>query len=220
MAMESLHERGALRVAHRNKGIRIYETAETCEPTMSNEARFKEIIMATLTAMGATTRKFLLSELSHFRYLVEPLEDRREHLQVLINEGRIRVDLIDAVEYVSVDQAPKAKKEPSGVRILAPFDPIVRDRTRFEHLWNWTYRFEAYTPKARRKLGYYAMPVLWQNSIIGWANASVENGRLKIDFGYATKKPDQKQFREEAEKEVIRLATFLGLEENACEVHI
>jgi uncharacterized protein YcaQ len=220
MAMESLHERGALRVAHRNKGFRIYETAETYEPTMSNEERFKEIMIATLTAMGATTRKFLLSELSHFRYLVEPLKDRREHLQALINEGRVRVDLIDAVEYVSVDQAPKAKKEPSGVRILAPFDPIVRDRARFEYLWNWSYRFEAYTPKARRKLGYYAMPVLWQSSIIGWANATVEDGRLKVYFGYATKKPEQKQFREEAEQEVIRLATFLGLKVNAWEAHI
>jgi uncharacterized protein YcaQ len=64
------------------------------------------------------------------------------------------------------------------------------------------------------------MPVLWQSSIIGWANATVEAGRLKIHFGYASKKPDQKQFTEEAEEEVIRLATFLGLEENACEVHI
>jgi hypothetical protein len=43
---------------------------------------------------------------------------------------------------------------------------------------------------------------------------------LKVDFGYASKKPDQKQFREEAEQEVIRLATFLGLQGNACEASI
>jgi len=93
--------------------------------------------------MGATTRKFLLRELSHFRYLVEPLKERQEHLQELITEGRVRFDLIDSVEYVSLDEAAKAKKQSSGVRILAPFDLIVRDRTRFEHLWNWTYREEA-----------------------------------------------------------------------------
>ena len=35
------------------------------------------------------------------------------------------------------------------VRLLAPFDPVVRDRARFELLWGWVYRFEAYTPGAQ-----------------------------------------------------------------------
>jgi len=44
---------------------------------------------------------------------------------------------------------------------LAPFDPVVWDRLRFEHLWGWPYRFEAYyTPSAKRVRGYYAMPLL------------------------------------------------------------
>ena len=37
------------------------------------------------------------------------------------------------------------------VRFLAPFDPVVWDRYRFEHLWGWAYRFEAYTPPAKEK---------------------------------------------------------------------
>jgi uncharacterized protein YcaQ len=41
-----------------------------------------------------------------------------------------------------------------AVRLLTPFDPIVWDRDRFMLLWNWLYRFEAYTPPAKRKLGY------------------------------------------------------------------
>jgi len=45
------------------------------------------------------------------------------------------------------------------VRSLAPFDPLVLDRRRFEHLWGWAYRFEAYTPLVQRRFGYYAMPV-------------------------------------------------------------
>ena len=49
--------------------------------------------------------------------------------------------------------------EPAGdvVRLLAPFDPVVWDRRRFEMLWGWAYRFEAYTPTSKRKLGYYAL---------------------------------------------------------------
>lgn len=49
---------------------------------------------------------------------------------------------------------------PGAVRLLAPFDPLVWDRRRFEHLWGWAYRFEAYTPPAQRRLGYYALPML------------------------------------------------------------
>ena len=66
-----------------------------------------------------------------------------------------------------------------NVRFLTPFDPIVWDRDRFERLWGWMYRFEAYTPAPKRKLGYYAMPLLRRDRVIGWANLSVEKGRLR-----------------------------------------
>ncbi len=62
---------------------------------------------------------------------------------------------------------------PRRVRFLAPFDPVVWDRRRFEHLWGWPYRFEAYTPSAKRIRGYYAMPLLWCDRVIGWANAGI-----------------------------------------------
>ena len=63
-------------------------------------------------------------------------------------------------------------ESPSTVRFLTPFDPVVWDRDRFELLWGWQYRFEAYTPAPKRKLGYYAMPLLWRDRVIGWANLS------------------------------------------------
>ena len=51
------------------------------------------------------------------------------------------------------------------VRLLTPFDPVVWDRRRFEIFWGWPYRFEAYTPAAKRKLGYYALPLLWRERV-------------------------------------------------------
>ncbi|KLU01992.1 cytoplasmic protein [Rhodopirellula islandica] len=218
MTMEALHNRGALRVASRNNGIRIYDAAKELEPTLSNEERLQQLMLAALQAMGATTRRFLLSELSHFKYLIESVADRRQCLQALIDAGRIRVDIVDEVEYLSLDLGRRGRMKADTVRILAPFDPIVRDRTRFEHLWNWTYRFEAYTPKPKRKLGYYAMPVLWRDQIVGWANAAVDAGRLKVDFGYADRRPKERVFRQAVESEVNRLAEFLGLDESAQEI--
>ena len=57
--------------------------------------------------------------------------------------------------------------------ITVPIDPVVWDRRRFELLWNWAYRFEAYTPVPKRRWGYYVLPLLWRDRVIGWANASV-----------------------------------------------
>jgi len=102
----------------------------------------------------------------------------------------------------SLDVAPE-------VRFLAPFDPLVWDRRRFEHFWGWSYRFEGYTPAARRQRGYYAMPMLWRDDVIGWINLSMTDGRLEFDVGYAKRTSRGRDFRRSFEAELERMATFL-----------
>ena len=98
------------------------------------------------------------------------------------------------------------------VRLLAPFDPVVWDRRRFEIFWGWAYRFEAYTPAPKRVRGYYALPLLWREAVVGWANLSVVDGRLRSSFGYASgRAPKDPAFRRERDAELARIETFLGL---------
>jgi uncharacterized protein YcaQ len=79
-------------------------------------------------------------------------------------------------------------------------------------LWEWEYRFEAYTPAPKRKLGYYAMPLLWRDRVIGWGNLSVKNSKLKSDFGYiAAHPPKERAFKRELEAELDRMRVFLNL---------
>jgi hypothetical protein len=97
-----------------------------------------------------------------------------------------------------------------AVRLLAPFDPVVWDRQRFELLWGWAYRFEAYTPPAKRKFGYYALPLLWRDRVVGWANLALRAGQLQADFGYVGgTKPRERTFARELEAEVERMRLFL-----------
>ena len=99
------------------------------------------------------------------------------------------------------------------VRLLAPFDPVVWDRRRFEIFWGWAYRFEAYTPARKRKLGYYALPLLWRDRVIGWGNVSLENGELHADLGFVESSPPRDRvFTRELEAELQRLREFLALE--------
>ena len=81
---------------------------------------------------------------------------------------------------------PGAGSPTHAVRLLTPFDPIVWDRRRFELFWGWTYRFEAYTPAPKRKLGYYALPLLWRDRVIGWANLAVDDGTLRTRSATST----------------------------------
>ena len=99
------------------------------------------------------------------------------------------------------------------MRLLAPFDPIVWDRRRFELLWGWAYRFEAYTPAPRRIRGYYALPLLWRDQVIGWGNVSVSEGELLADLGYVAGKPPRDVgYAAALQTELTRLRLFLGLD--------
>jgi uncharacterized protein YcaQ len=97
------------------------------------------------------------------------------------------------------------------VRLLTPFDPIVWDRRRFEVFWQWAYRFEAYTPAPKRKLGYYALPLLWHEQVIGWGNVALVAGELRCSLGFATgRKPRDAAFRVGLDAELSRMRTFLN----------
>lgn len=82
-------------------------------------------------------------------------------------------------------------------------------RVSFERLRSWVYRFEAYTPVAKRKLGYYALPLLWRDRMIGWGNVAVRNGELRCEFGYIGSLPTGRAFRRELQAEMERMRRFL-----------
>jgi hypothetical protein len=105
-------------------------------------------------------------------------------------------------------QSPRHAPD-DDVRLLAPFDPIVWDRRRFRLFWGWDYRFEAYTPAPKRKLGYYALPLLWRDDVIGWGNLAVKDGKLASTLGYTTGAPREPAFRRGLDAELERMRVFL-----------
>jgi uncharacterized protein YcaQ len=98
-------------------------------------------------------------------------------------------------------------------RLLAPFDPIVWDRRRFSLFWGWDYRFEAYTPAPKRKLGYYALPLLWRGEVIGWGNAAVADAALQVSIGLVGKHRVSADLKRALDAEVDSMALFLGAQQ-------
>ncbi|KQP37195.1 hypothetical protein ASF44_15965 [Pseudorhodoferax sp. Leaf274] len=96
------------------------------------------------------------------------------------------------------------------MRLLTPFDPVVWDRRRFELFWGWAYRVGAYTPAPKRKLGYYALPLLWGERVIGWGNVAMLEWRLQAVIGRASGKGIEPALRLRLDAERERFGAFMG----------
>jgi uncharacterized protein len=213
--LAAMHYREMLRVARREAGIRIYAThCHGPEPAGAAErhARIDALADAAIRIYAPLHAAGLSYVIARLRYAAP--QWRGEWKSALARaKQRLSHARVDGVDwYWPGKEDPRRSAEPEGVRLLAPFDPVVWDRDRLELLWGWTYRFEAYTPAPKRKLGYYALPMLWRDRIIGWSNVSVESGELHAAFGYVTGRPPRdRAFRSELEAEVERMRGFLGL---------
>jgi len=211
-ALERLHYRGLLRVARRENGIRVYEVAAPHTEELSPQERLRRLLVVVADVLAPVAEKTLQAVGARLRRSIAGAPDQRVVLRALLNTGELLEQPVDGTTYVWPLSAPPPEEPPSRVRFLAPFDPLVWDRQRFEHLWQWPYRFEAYTPVAKRIRGYYAMPVLWRDRVIGWANASVVGGELRVQLGFIEKRPSEPGFEHEARAEIAQLAAFLGLD--------
>jgi uncharacterized protein YcaQ len=214
--LEAMHYAGMLRVARRERGIRIY-AARAAAPLPApaiREARLDALIDVAVGAYAPLPESSLSVLVSRLRYGVPQWRgDLRTALQRAKN--RLSHARVDGIEWYwpAGEPVPRAAAHDS-VRLLGPFDPLVWDRRRFELLWGWAYRFEAYTPVLKRKLGYYALPLLWRDRVIGWGNLVSKDGRLDTSFGYVDQRGTRdRAFRRELEVELERVRQFLDLPE-------
>ena len=213
--LAAMHYRGTLRVVRRESGVRIYAAQpDGAEATNTAErlARVDALVDVAVRIYAPLPGPCLSDLVRRLRFGVPQWRSELKNALKRVKQrlSHARVDGIDWYWPAEEDVARFAP--PDTVRLLTPFDPVVWDRDRFELLWGWLYRFEAYTPAPKRKLGYYAMPLLWRDHVVGWANLSVEKGRLKSKFGYVgSRAPYDRSFKRELEAELDRMRSFLSI---------
>jgi uncharacterized protein YcaQ len=213
--LDAMHYRGMLRVVRRSAGTRVYRVRDPVPHGVDLPDALDRLVDVLLAVYAPITASTLGQLTTRLLWLGAP--QWRGHRRATVTRALARVahHTIDGTRWVwPADEVAHSARHVVGdqVRFLAPFDPIVWERERFERFWGWPYRFEAYTPAARRVRGYYALPLLWREEVIGWANLRVVAGRLEAAIGYVSGAPPRDAaFRRALEEEQAAMARFLEL---------
>lgn len=174
-ALEYLWRIGALSVTRRDSFRKVYDLTENVIPPEHLNARFSEqetidwACSSALDRLGFATS----GELAAFWDLVTPAEAKAWYAraraegsaieaEIMQVDGRPRRVLMrpETLDATLPDPTPR-------LRILSPFDPALRDRSRAERLFGFSYRIEIFVPEARRTYGYYVFPVLEGDRLVG-----------------------------------------------------
>ncbi|HEX6722455.1 MAG TPA: crosslink repair DNA glycosylase YcaQ family protein [Burkholderiaceae bacterium] len=213
--LDAMHYRGLLRVARRDAGTRVYAARDPWPlPAAKAERQARmdamvDVIVAKYAPLPAATLHDLVNRLR----LAAPQWAADRSRALAHAKKRLAHARVDGTDwYWPAGEDPAAAPEaPDRAWLLAPFDPLVWDRRRFERFWDWAYRFEAYTPQAKRKLGHYALPLLWRERVVGWATVAVRDGRMAVEVGFVGPRIMQPSFVAAMDDELHRLHRFLGL---------
>ncbi|MGH7650055.1 MAG: DNA glycosylase AlkZ-like family protein, partial [Gemmatimonadaceae bacterium] len=216
--LAGMHYRGMLRIQRRDAGIRVYAPQRHGDEPANAEAiraRVDALARVAINIYAPVTAKGLTQLVRRLKYAVPQWRNELTGAVQRAKDGHGHAHArIDGVEwYWPAGEHPDQQHVSDTVRLLAPFDPVVWDRDRLELLWGWAYRFEAYVPAPRRRFGYYALPLLWRDRLVGWGNLSVPNGKLVPQIHFLAPRPRRDAaFTRELHAELDRIRAFLGVE--------
>lgn len=175
-ALEGLWMRGDLMVARRHNFQRVYDLRERVLPDYDDAAIpslhevHEAFVLNTVKALGVTKAAWIADYFRMYK------KDAVTALEKLVKRGKlktIKVEGWDVPGYFHPDQRDSIQAAADGeipvskTTLLSPFDPLVWDRARAQELFDFTYQIECYTPAPKRKYGYFTLPILYKNALIG-----------------------------------------------------
>jgi len=175
-ALEIMLLLGEVMIARRQNFQRIYELRERRLPDWddSNLPSMEEVqrtfVLRAVCALGVAFPAWIPD------YFRQPKSGMPKRLEALAQEGallRVKVKGLEGSGYIHPDRmglmeaAISRELDPTLTTLLSPFDPLVWDRTRASELFNFDYKIECYTPAAKRRYGYFTLPILHRGKLIG-----------------------------------------------------
>jgi uncharacterized protein len=179
-SLEVLFTTGHLMVARRQSFHRVYDLTERVLPDwddahMPSLAQTqRDLLLKAVKALGLAKADWIGD------YFRNGKTRPRPELANMLEEGaliQIAVEGWDVPFYLHPDHLPLAQAAADGVlkstvtTLLSPFDPVVWDRRRASELFGFDYKIECYTPEAKRRYGYFTLPILRAGALVGRVDA-------------------------------------------------
>jgi uncharacterized protein YcaQ len=180
MVLESLWNSGEIVIAGRVSGFqRLYDLAERVipreileAPVPDAETRDRELTLRAVRARGALTEAGIVE---HWRFRGGRTRGR-PYVDSLVSDGlleRVRVEDGDA-DVLVMAGADLDPPRPGAAALLSPFDNLLWDRPFARRVLGFDHLIEVYKPAPQRQFGYYVLPFLWRDRIVGRADLKSE----------------------------------------------
>jgi uncharacterized protein YcaQ len=173
-ALEMLFTAGQLMIARRENFQRIYDVTERVRPDWDDsrapatEDAYRALIARTVGALGVAKPEWIAN------YVQIPAAPARQRLRNMVAAGELVAVEVEgwASGGLVSPGTLEALDRPAGspaprTTLLSPFDPIVWDRRRALELFEFDYRIECYTPAPKRRYGYFTLPILHGDRLVG-----------------------------------------------------
>ena len=198
--LDFLWFQGEIMVVGRQGGQKVWGLADNHFPDwipralLDNDTLVYQAAQKSLRALGVATLKQLKEHYIRNRYHNLPAVLKTLESDGVIEQVRIEDEgnSWPGVWYIHTADLPLLEQIQSGewkprTTLLAPFDNLICDRNRTEQLFNFYFRLEIYVPKEKRQYGYYVLPILHGDQVIGRVDPLFERktGRLNINAVYA-----------------------------------
>jgi hypothetical protein len=227
--LDYLWTQGTLMIAGRSGLQRLWDLSERCLPewtsreVLAEEEVVRRAAQKSLRALGVARKRDIAQHFTRNRYpklekVLKDLEAERCIVPAqIIAEGEVWPGpwYIQSADLPLLEKLHDGQWEPRTA-LLSPFDNLICDRARTELLFNFRFRIEIYVPKEKREFGYYVLPILHGDRLIGRIDPTMDrrNKRLLVNAVYA--EPDAPMDAATAEAIAVAiedLATFLGAKE-------
>jgi uncharacterized protein YcaQ len=217
VALEYLFLTGQLMSRGRGSDFaRIYDTPERVLPqrvfdaaTPSERDARKQLLVRSAIAQGVATASDLADYYRQKPASVKPL------IAELLEEGELRAVAVDGwTEKAFVHRDAKLPKQLHATALLSPFDSLVWCRPRNERLFNFHYRIEIYTPKEKRKFGYYVLPFMMDGEMVGRVDLKADraSGVLQAHSVHTEKGVKRSSINDVLNTELRAMASWLQLD--------
>jgi uncharacterized protein YcaQ len=202
-ALEHLFAAGELMITRRENFHRVYDLRERvlakALPDWEDALAPKEqevrraLALKAVRALGVASARWVPD------YFRTPKKGVARLLEELADEGELvhaGIEGLDEPAYIHPDNAGPAEKILSGglrssvTTLLSPFDPVVWDRARALELFDFEYKIEVYTPAARRRYGYYSLPILHNGALVGRLDAKAHRKQGTFEIKAIHLEPD------------------------------